>query len=383
MITINGKKGPTYKETVRVGGRRVSKSFKRKVDAINWKRQCETDKARGQFMWLQKDSNETLEQVSREWIAAMIRPYRSRKTIYEYENTCRRHFAKFSNKPLSQISDQDARQLIAELQALGRSPKTINKVLNILKQILRFAVKQKKLRVFPLTEISEIPEPEKDFNYYDSVEIQQLLRAALGSDMHSILVLALNTGMRLGEILGLKWDKVYLDRSYLTCARIMTRHGLQEFTKTRRIRNIGINAQLEFELKKLKNHAQSDFVVVGSNNQPLNPDHFCGRRMKTLARSIGLRELRFHDLRHTYASQFMMAGGSLYDLQHILGHSKVDMTQKYAHLSHEHLIQAVNTIGFTAEDLKSQSVGAEKAPKADDSRKLMENCETLSLVRTV
>lgn len=57
---------------------------------------------------------------------------------------------------------------------------------------------------------------------------------------------------------------------------------------------------------------------------------------------------RIHDLRHTFASHFMMNGGDIYDLQKILGHSSLEMTQRYAHLAPEHLIQASNVVSFGA-----------------------------------
>ena len=55
---------------------------------------------------------------------------------------------------------------------------------------------------------------------------------------------------------------------------------------------------------------------------------------------------RFHDLRHTFASHFMMNGGNIYDLQKILGHTSLEMTQRYAHLAPEHLVQAANIVSF-------------------------------------
>ena len=59
------------------------------------------------------------------------------------------------------------------------------------------------------------------------------------------------------------------------------------------------------------------------------------------------RKIRFHDMRHTFASQFMMSGGSLYDLQKILGHTKIEMTMRYAHLSADHLASAINIVSFS------------------------------------
>ncbi len=62
---------------------------------------------------------------------------------------------------------------------------------------------------------------------------------------------------------------------------------------------------------------------------------------------------RFHDLRHTFASHFMMNGGNIYDLQKILGHTSLEMTQRYAHLAPEQLVRASNVVSFGANSISS------------------------------
>lgn len=174
--------------------------------------------------------------------------------------------------------------------------------------------------------------------------------------MHSIAVVALNTGMRIGEIFGLKWDKVDFNNRTISISRKMTRQELQEFTKSRRIRRIGINSHLEFELRKLKKqNPDSEFVFSDKDNQPLSPDHFSSRKFSIFLQEAGVRNLRFHDLRHAYASHFMMNGGNIYQLQHVLGHTETSMTNRYAHLSEDHLIEAASTVGFSAEYLKTNA----------------------------
>jgi len=61
------------------------------------------------------------------------------------------------------------------------------------------------------------------------------------------------------------------------------------------------------------------------------------------------RHFRFHDLRHTFASHFMMNGGNIYDLQKILGHTQIEMTMRYAHLSPDHLAEAINVVSLGIE----------------------------------
>lgn len=135
----------------------------------------------------------------------------------------------------------------------------------------------------------------------------------------------------------------------------MTRQGLQDFTKSKRIRRIGINGHLEFELRKLKKqNSISEYVFFDKNNEPISPDHFSSRKFSVFLGKAKVRDLRFHDLRHTFASHYMMNGGNIYQLQHILGHSETNMTNRYAHLSGSHLVQAASTVGFSAESCNSK-----------------------------
>jgi site-specific recombinase XerD len=97
------------------------------------------------------------------------------------------------------------------------------------------------------------------------------------------------------------------------------------------------------------------YVFVAANGRPFNPDHFSKRHLRKALTKAGVREITFHVLRHTYASNFVMNGGSIYDLQKILGHTKVEMTMIYAHHSPEHLKGAIETVRFSKDGNQSTS----------------------------
>lgn len=220
-----------------------------------------------------------------------------------------------------------------------------------LKQIFKFALKQKIIRQNQIAEVELLPEPENDFKFFDKSEIQKILNASLGTQMHSIVVVALNTGLRIGEIFGLMWDKIDFANKSITVSRKMTRQGIQDFTKSKRIRRIGINPELEFELRKLRKNSSSEFLFTDKSNQPYSPDHFSSRKFSVFLKEAKVRNLRFHDLRHSYASHFVMNGGTIFELQNILGHSETSMTMRYAHLSESHMVKAASTVGFSAENI--------------------------------
>ena len=91
-------------------------------------------------------------------------------------------------------------------------------------------------------------------------------------------------------------------------------------------------------------------LFTDSSGNMLNPDHYSGRKFLKAIQAAKVRQFNFHSLRHTYASQFMMRGGNIYDLQKILGHSDLKSTMIYAHLSPQHLAEASNIVNYSYEE---------------------------------
>jgi integrase len=349
METIKNKNGQSFKVTVRVNGQKISKCFKRKTDAQVWKQEMLVERRKGSFINLSEDSKMTFEQVYNQWLEQYAST-KAPKTFREYHTICNGHFkVRFGSTPLAKINNQDIEQLIVELVKLKRNAKTINKITGVFKQVIKFAIKRRLLRKFPFDEIQILPEPERPHEFFNDTEIQKILAVANKEQAYSVLLIALNTGMRIGEIFGLKWDRIFLNERYFTCFRKMNSTGLEEYTKAKRIRQIGINPELLFEFQRLKRLKPfSEFVISDEHGKPLNPDHYCARVYKKVLKRAGVRSLRFHDLRHTFASHFMMNGGNIFELQQILGHSKIEMTMKYAHLSPEHMVKAASKVGFSS-----------------------------------
>lgn len=186
--------------------------------------------------------------------------------------------------------------------------------------------------------------------------ILQLLRANAREEIYSLLVVALNTGMRIGELTGLCWDRVNFETSMIEVSRAMTRRGLKESTKTNLVRYIPMNPEVKEVLWNLIRRQRCPrYVFVDRRGQPFNPDHFSLRHLQAALKRAGVRSISFHILRHTYASTFVMNGGNIYDLQKILGHTKVEMTMVYAHLSPQHLSGIVGTVRFSADGDRSDS----------------------------
>ena len=147
----------------------------------------------------------------------------------------------------------------------------------------------------------------------------------------TVVLMALNTGMRRGEILGMRWDRVDLKAGQCTVPA-----GGSKTNKTRRV-------PLNSEVRSL--------LLEWSirNARPESGRVFSGRGIRggweAVRETAGLQDFRFHDLRHHAASAMVSGGVDLYVVSQVLGHSSTQMTQKYAHLAPEHLASAVEVIG--------------------------------------
>jgi integrase len=156
--------------------------------------------------------------------------------------------------------------------------------------------------------------------------------------------------MRKGEIAGLTWDCIDFQNNLITVKSTLDKHGHRDSTKSGRIRHVPINDFLKGVLHELfKNRSEASNYVFLSKGNPIDTNHLY-RVFGKIQDQAGLEnKIRVHDTRHTFASQFMMGGGSLYDLSQILGHTDTKMTQRYAHLSPSHLSKATQSLKFGAE----------------------------------
>ena len=153
--------------------------------------------------------------------------------------------------------------------------------------------------------------------------------------LRPILIFALNTGCRKEEMLSLRWQNVDL------------RHGFINITKTKNgeSRKLPLNEPLREMLSQQIRRIGCEFVFY---------DPEMGRRFQderrsfgTALRKAGITDFHFHDLRHTYASQMVMAGVDLTTVSRLLGHKTLAMTLRYSHLAPEHLSNAVDALAVS------------------------------------
>ena len=360
MQVIKTKNGTFYREKVYVDGKaHHSPRFSRKSDATNWKARMMSEKSTYRSTGImpklfQPDDSISLNDYAELWLETRVKLQLSPRTYVHYSHAVRFHLLpKFGKLKLTEIKLSHSDQLIKALTERGHNARGINNIVGIFKRILIEAVKENRLERNPLQYLREMKEPPRPDIYMTSDQINRVLEKSYGRTFYSLFLVAINTGMRRGELAGLCWDKVYFDRNFIEVTRLRDRSGLSDRTKTVKSRRfIPMNAVVRGHLTELKESALCEYVFVDDDGRPFDVNHIYRDFQKALKKASIKDHFRFHDLRHTFASHFMMNGGNIYDLQKIMGHTSLEMTQRYAHLAPEHLVKAANVVSFGANNLR-------------------------------
>jgi len=234
----------------------------------------------------------------------------------------------FGRIRLADINAEHVARYKASKLKEGYGPKTINNHLAVLRRMLAIAVDWGRLKYIPrLKWLLRVPEQPFDFLTFE--EADRLVNAATGMWRTMILV-ALRTGMRQGELLALHWEDVDL-----VAGRIMVRHSLTgkkiDTPKNHRSREIPLS---EDALRALKAHRHlRGETVFCQDDGSLLTRHACKAPLRHAHKRAGLRSISWHVLRHTFASQLVMRGAPLKAVQELLGHADITMTMRYSHLS--------------------------------------------------
>jgi integrase len=330
-------------------GRRVTKVFYRKTDADKFKAEMQIEKYRFEATGISFNNHISFKEFATEWFEMEVKGRKSLQTQRNYDSDLRNYILPIvAEVKLRDINIRHARLMENNMLDKNKHPRTINKVLTVFKTILNDAVKSNHLLKNPIKGYSELKEPPRTIKYWTKEEASNFLEHTRLDPLNDLYVVTLNTGMRLGEILGLCWDKVDFENNQIVVSRCLGRSGLKQTTKTHEARFIPMNANVRAILeKRFKTKINDSFVFGKSDGSHLDYNHVTLRYFNKTQVDAGLSKIiRFHDLRHTFASHFMMNGGNIYTLQKLLGHKDIQTTMIYAHLDKEFLQKEIELISF-------------------------------------
>jgi integrase len=178
----------------------------------------------------------------------------------------------------------------------------------------------------PMRKVQQLQEPRGRVRFLSDAERDALLRECSGhsESLYAIVVVALSTGARRGEILGLRWPDVDMQRGMLTFHE--TKNG-----ERRSVPLVNHAAELMRVHAKVR-RLDTDLVFPGLGGRPLE----IGKMFNDAMKRAGIENFHFHDLRHTAASYLAMNGATLAEIAEVLGHKTLQMVKRYAHLTEGH-----------------------------------------------
>lgn len=268
--------------------------------------------------------------------------------IAEAKSVLKRIPDEMGKRGAASIRDTDIERLRDALLADKYAPRTVNLTLSAVSKMYTWARKLKVVDVDNPVKGCERPEPEVTLDYLSLDEVVKLLTYAEehANDVFPMIKTALLTGMRKGEVFGLRWTDVHLDQARIDVARSYTRAP-----KSGKPRYLPMHPDLVPTLRAWRERCpQTDaglvFPVLENNGGMGESYDMLGLPALMKAAKCHVPVMAWHSLRHSFASHFMMAGGSILTLQKLLGHSTLEMTLIYAHLSPDHLAGEIGRIDF-------------------------------------
>jgi integrase len=219
-----------------------------------------------------------------------------------------------------------------------RSPSTVLRYMAVLSHAFSIATKEWQwLDDSPMRKVSKPKEPRGRVRYLSDDERDALLKACAASksaDLHVAVMLALSTGARLMELMSLRWPQVDLQRRVITLTE----------TKNGEIRSVPLTGKaLEMVAERAKVRRIDTDLLFPSKTDRHKPIDLHGP-FSTALKNAGIKDFRWHDLRHTTASWLAMNGASLAEIAEALGHKTLAMVKRYAHLSNAHTIRVVESM---------------------------------------
>jgi integrase len=246
----------------------------------------------------------------------------------------------FGTMPVGGITPRHVEQYKAHELKTQVTQKTINNRLTIFRKCIGTAYEWLALPGVP-PKVTWLKCPPTLADYLSPGECSLLLSHARGIN-HEMILIALRTGMRQGEIKALQWASIdWQNRS------VTVQHSRCDYTgeltspKSNRLRHIPLNVDVyEMLLKRKKD---TGYVFLNEKRQPFDAQCL-KRRLARVQRRAGLRRIGWHTLRHTFASQLVMKGVPISAVQALLGHSSITTTMRYAHLAPSTLRAAVDML---------------------------------------
>ncbi len=352
IIKRETNKGFVYDVIIRdLGGKQRWKTFSKKKDAEQFERFVLDKKHRDEFPEVFDPKKRiNFSELAKKWLELHSKPNKAPKSYVKDRGVCYNYLIPhFSNTLVQRITTEQVQEYLTyRLQSIcsktkrSVSPNTVNRELEIIRKMFNDGIKWGYLRQNPCKGIKKFKEKSRRTEFLSEKEVRNLLNNVLSSDL-TLFATAIYTGMRFGELANLEKKHVDLKKGLITVEIGSEESGT---TKSGKIRYIPIATALKPHIKEAL--SSSGKLLFPSKRGPDIKRTEATKALEGALKRAGIkRHIRFHDLRHTFASHFVMRGGDLLALKELLGHSDLQMVQRYAHLAPDHLRGAIDRLDFS------------------------------------
>ena len=328
-----------YRVKVRLKGHPTQHAtFKSITKAKHWASQIETAIREGRHFKNQTSKKITMGDVIDKYIIEVLpRKPKSFKKQKAQLLWWKSQIGSFLLSDISTATISEQRNILLQgvtIRKTKRSSSTVMRYMAVLSHVFTIAVKEwNLLENSPMKNISRLKEPKGRVRFLNEEERKILLEKCKKSTnqyLYTIVVLAISTGMRQGEILNITWSDVDFNNNRIVLHE--TKNG-----ERRVVPLTGLAFKLVLELFKKRNF---DSYFLFPNNDATKPIYIRTSWEKAL-KEANIEDFRFHDLRHTAASYLAMGKASLAEIAEILGHKTLSMVKRYSHFSEKHTINVV------------------------------------------
>jgi integrase len=336
--------------------RKKQRGFKTKRDAEKALALMEAEVYKGTYF---EPSSMLIKEHMNDWFKSKKNSI-SIQTANTYEAYLKNRIIPYiGNVQLAQLSPILLQNFVNELKEEGLASSSIKKIYSIIKGALDYAVNMELLPSNPITKIQLPKDSKKEIVVWDVPEIQSFQKAACLDRLYPAFYLAITTGMRRGEILGVRWKDVDLEKGMLNVRQTLSKDGRQFLPGAKTsagIRSIKLSNDTIVLLKKQKTvvakeklsygpeYEDNDLIICTSKGTPINPENL-KRTFQRLIKEANVPSIRLHDLRHTHATMLLASGVNAKVISERLGHTNIKTTLDiYSHVLPSMQEEAANQI---------------------------------------
>ncbi|MFA5064960.1 MAG: site-specific integrase [Dehalococcoidia bacterium] len=281
------------------------------------------------------------------WLAGYVKTNCSPRTYDGYQSIAEHHIIPaLGHLQLKHLQPQAIQSYYGEAVE-NLSPRTVAKHHRLLSQSLKYAVRQGYIGRNPCEMVDSPSWKGKTMRTLTPGEVEAFLDSAKDSHFYPVYYTAVSTGLRQAELLGLRWRDLDLDFLSISVSQVLyKRRGICEFREPKTAhsrRRVAMTPKLALFLKKYRTEQEAvsrmvekdltlDSLVFSADGSPVSPS-MLSHHFSILAKKAGLENVRFHDLRHTFASLMLMRGAKPKVISEALGHASVAFTMDtYSHI---------------------------------------------------